>query len=130
VARFVCLVALAFWTTSTALASGSLPQAVRQRLSIRVSPAVSFAPADLVVRAVIDANPDNRTMEITAESADFYRSSEVQLDGARAPRTSLFEFPNLPRGTYEVRAVLRGSGGRELAFARDRINVVPGAKGS
>src|SRR5262245_10458074 len=79
----------------------------RPGLSILVSPAVSFAPANLVVRATIAADSDNRAVEIVAESSDFYRSSEVQLDGDRAPRTTLFEFRSLPSGVYEVKAILR-----------------------
>src|SRR5438270_3670351 len=80
-----------------------------ERLTIRVSPAVSFAPANLVVRATITADANNRAVEIIAESADFYRSSAIELDGDRAPRTSMFEFRSLPTGSYEVKAVLRGS---------------------
>src|SRR5262249_52865945 len=34
----------------------------RERLTIRVSPAVSFAPANLVVRATIAADAENRTV--------------------------------------------------------------------
>src|SRR5262245_59280713 len=95
----------------------------RERLTLRVSPAVSFAPANLVVRATIPADADNRAVEIVAESEDFYRSSEIQLDGDRAPRTSLFEFRSLPPGTYEVKAVLRGSMGVERASVRQQVNV-------
>jgi hypothetical protein len=96
----------------------------RDRLAIRVSPAVCFAPANLVVRATIAADSDNRAVEITAESPDFYRSSEVQLDGERAPRTTLFEFRSLPSGTYEVTATLRGSSGTEIASVRRQVNVI------
>jgi len=96
----------------------------RERLTLRVSPAVAFAPANLVVRATVAADAQNRAVEIVAESQDFYRSSEIQLDGDRAPRTSLFEFRSLPSGTYEVKAVLRGSTGAELASVRQQVNVI------
>src|SRR5262249_12634924 len=72
-------------------------------LALRVSPAVSFAPANLIVRATVEANADNRSMEVVAESADFYRSSAIELDGDRAPRTRMFEFRSLPPGVYEVK---------------------------
>jgi len=94
-----------------------------ERMTIRVSPAVSFAPANLVVRATIAADPDNRAVEIVAESAEFYRSSEVELDGDRAPRTSVIEFRSLPPGTYEVKATLRGATG-QLASVRQQVNVI------
>jgi hypothetical protein len=103
-----------------------LPAGAGDRLAMRVSPAISFAPANLVVRAFVEADADNRAVEIVAESPDFYRSSAIQLDGDRAPRTSMFEFRSLPPGTYEVSAVLLGSGGQTRATVRQEINVIPG----
>ncbi len=63
----------------------------------------------LVVRAYVEANPANRAIAVVAESDDFYRSSEIQLDGERAPRTNRFEFRSLPSGTYHVKAMLIGA---------------------
>jgi hypothetical protein len=97
------------------------------RLAMRVSPAVAFAPANLVVRTTVEPDPSNRAMEIIAESPEFYRSSEVQLDGEHAPRTSMFEFKSVPSGEYMVRAVLKGQGGRELATIDRQVNVVEGS---
>ena len=98
-----------------------------ERLSMRVSPAVAFAPADLSVRATIEANDQNRTIEIIAESGDFYRSSEMSLNGEKAPRTTQFEFRGLPGGRYVVVAVLKGAGGEQLASTRREIQVVASA---
>jgi hypothetical protein len=95
-----------------------------ESVSIRVSPSVAFAPANLFVRTTIDANKDNRILEVIAESVDFYRSSEVTLDGDRAPRVTLLQFKSVPGGTYVVRAVLKGSRGEELASTHARVNVV------
>lgn len=92
---------------------------------MRVSPSVAFAPANLAVRATILADIGNRAVEIVAESSDFYRSSEIQLDGDRAPRTAVFEFRSLPPGSYEVKAVLRGIDG-ERASVRQQVNVIAG----
>jgi hypothetical protein len=101
----------------------------RERLTMRVSPAVSFAPANLIVRAMIETDPQNRFMEIVAESPDFYRSSQIQLDGENAPRTSTFEFRSLPCGTYEVKAILLGVDGQQRASARQQVNVIASAAG-
>jgi hypothetical protein len=98
-------------------------------MTLRVSPAVSFAPANLVVRASIQADPDNRFVQIVAESRDFYRSSEIQLDGDRAPRTNMFEFRSLPQGAYEVTATLIGPGGHERAVVRQLVNVMSSGAG-
>ena len=94
------------------------------RLSMRVSPAVAFAPANLNVRATIEADAGNRSIEIIAESPEFYRSSEIQLDGESAPRTTIFQFRSLPTGEYSVRGVLRGQGGHELATVERKVNIV------
>ena len=99
------------------------------RMTVRVSPAVAFAPANLVVRATIPANESNRAIEIVAESESFYRSSEIQLEGDQAPRTSMFEFRSLPPGSYEVRATLRGTRGEDRATVRQQINVIASGAG-
>jgi hypothetical protein len=97
-------------------------------ITMKVSPAVSFAPANLVVRATIPSDADNRAVEITAESPDFYRSSEIQLEGDKAARTTTFEFRSLPPGTYEVRATLFGANGKR-GVVRQQINVIPSGAG-
>lgn len=99
-------------------------------LMMRVSPTVSFAPANLMVRATVEVNAANRAVEIIAESEDFYRSSEMQLDGNSAPRTTQFEFRSLPPGTYEVRAVLYGQNGDARAEVRQQINVIASGAGN
>ena len=104
--------------------TATLPLGADDRISLKVSPAVAFAPANLVVRATIVADADNRAVEIVAESENFYRSSEVQLDGDRAARTNTFEFRSLPPGTYEVRATLLGVDGRSRAMIRQQVNVL------
>jgi len=95
-----------------------------ERLALRISPSVAFAPANLVVRTTIEADARNRAVEIVAESDDFFRSSEIQLDGENAPRTSTFEFRSLPPGVYEVKATLLGSDGAQLAMVRHQMNVI------
>jgi hypothetical protein len=100
------------------------PLGAGERLALKVSPAVCFAPANLVVRATIQADRANRAVEVVAESTDFYRSSEIELDGENAPRTNMFEFRSLPSGTYEVRVTLRGGGGEQIANVRQQVNVI------
>jgi hypothetical protein len=111
------------------LMTATLPAGAGEKLTLKVSPAVAFAPANLVVRAMVEASAHNRAIAIVAESDDFYRSSEIQLDGDRAPRTSTFEFRSLPPGTYQVRATLIGAGGESLAAMRQQINVISAAGG-
>jgi len=93
-------------------------------MTVTVSPAVAFAPATLVVRTQIEADARNRTVEIVAESPNFYRSSEIELDGNKAPRTTRIEFRSLPSGNYDVKATLRDSTGQARASARSTVNII------
>jgi hypothetical protein len=106
------------------LLAGTAPMGAGERITLKVSPAVAFAPANLVVRATILADPENRAVQVVAESADFYRSSEVQLEGDKAARTNTFEFRSLPPGTYQVSATLVGADGRSRGLSRQQINVI------
>ena len=105
------------------------PLGAGEKMTLKVSPAVAFAPANLIVRAMILADPDNRAVEIIAESEDFYRSSMIQLEGDKAPRTTQFEFRSLPSGTYEVRANLLGTNGESRALSRQHVNVIASGTG-
>ena len=88
----------------------TLPLGAGERMTMKVSPAVAFAPANLIVRAMIVADADNRAMEIIAESEDFYRSSRIQLEGDHAARTNMFEFRSLPPGIYELKLTAAPTG--------------------
>ena len=111
---WVCAVAM---VTTTAAGAN-------ERLSMRVSPAMSFAPANLVIQTRLEPDADNRAIEVVAQSDDFYRSSSMQLDGDRAPRTVRIEFRSLPPGEYLVTAVVVGSDGQRRAVAHSRVNVM------
>jgi hypothetical protein len=110
--RLRVLAALAFLCVIVAappLGSSSL-------LNVRVTPPVTFAPGFLTVHVTVQPTPENRLLEVIAESDDYYRRSEVSLDGERAARMNVFELKDLPSGMYEVRTVLLGPTG-ELASA-------------
>jgi hypothetical protein len=106
------------------LVTSALPAFAGQGVSLRVTPSVGFAPANLIVRATVDSNKDNRAIEIIAESEDFYRSSEMSLDGDRAPRVTMMQFKSVPEGEYHVRAVIKGVSGRQLAQADTTVHIV------
>ena len=77
-----------------------------------------------MIHTRLEPDAANRGLEVIAESGDFYRSSAIQLEGDRAPRTVRFEFRSLPAGVYEVRAAVLGRDGQRRALARSRVNVV------
>jgi predicted phage tail protein len=109
---------LGMMVAATAVAGANQP------LAIRVSPAVSFAPANLVIRTSVDPDVNNRSLEVVADGDDFYRASTVALDGDRAAKTTQFEFRSLPPGEYRVTVVVTGADGRQRAIARAQAKVV------
>jgi hypothetical protein len=112
-----------FWGYLLVAAGSSLGAA--EKMTIKVSPAVAFAPADLRVLASVEASADNRALEVAVESPEFYRSSTIELTGESAPRTTVFELRNIPGGAYEVSARLFGPAGVTRAFTRQSVKVIP-----
>lgn len=82
-----------------------------ERLTMRVSPTVAYAPAFLTVSITVPADDKNRSLQVIAESSDFYRSSEIPLEGRNAPALSVFTFRDLPPGLYSMTGVLTGANG-------------------
>jgi len=97
-----------------------------ESLTLKVSPIQSFAPANLYIRLSIEPNANNRVVSIVAESEDYYRSSEVALEGEEGPRTVIVQFRSVPEGQYEIRTAVGNAQGKEMAAARQNINVLPG----
>jgi hypothetical protein len=102
----------------------ALSLSASERLAIAVSPHHSFAPASLVVRVHVPPDVSNRMLEVVAESADYYRSSQIQLDGVDTPATRLLEFRDVPGGDYDVQAILTDNTGRQRASAREHVIVL------
>ena len=114
----VPLLLSAFFVLTTISASGG------EQLRIAVSPAVSFAPSRVDIRARVVPNAENRALEVIAESEDFYRSSLMPLEGESAPGTIMFAFGGLPGGDYVISGILTDSGGRQRAIARQQLTVI------
>ena len=93
------------------------------RLAIRVSPRLAFAPASLVVAAIAERDPGNRSLQIEVDSSEYHRSSVIQLDGDDAARTTTVRYDAVPGGVYEVRATLFGSDGQPRAAAAQQVEV-------
>ena len=106
------------------LAASTWSVAAGEKITMKASPEVSFAPAHLTVRTVIEPDPANRAIEIIIDSQDFYRSSLIQLAGDQAPRASVVEFRGVPGGTYEISAKLLDEGGNPRALSRRVIDVI------
>jgi hypothetical protein len=92
-----------------------------EKLALRVTPNVSSAPSTVIVKATVAKNADNRWLHIEADSGEFFRSSDIQLDGDRAPAVMEVRLRNLPGGEYTVKAVLRDNTGEETVVRRTAL---------
>jgi hypothetical protein len=109
--RLVAAFSLAFLLIAVATLDSAAP------LKMEVSPAVSRAPAVVTVRVMVNATAEDRTLHVAAESATFYRSSEVDLDGAGSGPVH-FEFRDLPSGLYQITGVLVDAHGPRATVSR------------
>jgi hypothetical protein len=105
----------------------AVSSAANDRVAMRITPAMALEPAVLTVRTTIEADAENRVLEVVAQSADFYRSSAIDLDGESAPRLNVFQFKNLPMGTYTVTSTVIDSHGKRASAVRQfRVAQAPG----
>jgi hypothetical protein len=105
------------------LTFAALPVKGGGRLTMNVSPAYSFAPSFLRIRVRIEPSAENRFLDVVAESTEFYRRSQIQLDGDHAPKTIVVEFPSVPEGDYEIAGIVTDRTGHQSA-ARESARVM------
>jgi hypothetical protein len=110
---------------STVFALTAMSATSGEQLRIAVSPFQSFAPSNVHIRARVVPHAENRALVVVAESGDFYRSSEIPLEGERAPATITVEFRSLPSGDYQVYGILTDGGGHQRAVAQQNLRVIP-----
>ena len=76
---------------------------------------LGLAPCTVVLRVRVEPKAENRSVEVTLTSPDFSSASLQQLDGLQAPKTQRQQtYPDLPRGEYEIRAIVQRVGQRDL----------------
>jgi hypothetical protein len=107
--------------TTIGLVAGHRETVATEKLSLRVTPNVSSAPSNVIVKATVARHPDNRWLHIEADSGTFLRSSAIQLDGDKAPVVNEIRLNNLPGGNYAVVAVLTNHLGEETVVRRTVI---------
>ena len=95
------------------------------RLTIAVSMSQGFAPATATIRVHVTPDGNNRGLEVSVDSGEYYRSSWIQLDGTEAPQTIAVEVRSLPGGNYRIRGALVDGNGRACAFAQTQVIVLP-----
>lgn len=80
-------------------------------LAVRVTPRFALVGAWVQTAVRVTPDADNRLLRIMVDSEDYFRSSDVQLDGAYAARTHYLRLKDLPAGEYSLLAVVYGSRG-------------------
>ncbi len=114
---------IAAWSCAGVLLSVNV-LAGRDALRLQVSPLVARAPASVTVRVTLQPTADDRYLRVIAESPTYYRSSEVELEGAKSSPVQVFEFRNLTAGVYQITAVLVGRLGPRATALR-LANIAP-----
>ena len=75
-------------------------------LSVEVHPNYCRDPCRIQVTVRLHPHETNRSLLVEADSATFYRSSTIQLDGNAEPAVHRVVFNSVPAGTYLVRVSL------------------------
>ena len=94
-------------------------------LSVQVQPNYCRDPCRIEVTVRLDPHETDRSLLVEADSANFYRSSTIQLDGNAEPAVHRVEFNSVPAGQYVVRVSLGRVNG--VAARSDRDVLVVGA---
>jgi len=106
------------------LALAAMPVGAGDQLKMAVSPTHSFAPAVPSVRVSIEPSTANRSLEVVADGDQFYRSSEIQLEGDHSPATFNLEMRDLPAGDYRVVGILKDGAGHERSLVYQDVKIL------
>jgi hypothetical protein len=90
--------------------------------SVRVTPQFCLEGCDIRVTVRIQPDAQNRLLTIEADSAVYFRSSEIQLSGDSAPLLHTLMLHSPPSGRYVVRAtIVRANGVTSSSAAALRV---------
>jgi hypothetical protein len=108
--RYLLMVIGACAALATASAAADPP------LRATVSPRIGVAPALVRVQAIVPPAAENEGLLIVIDSATYFRSSTVPLEGSTAPRVHVVDFRSVPAGAHDITiALLDRRGGRRAA---------------
>jgi len=77
-------------------------------LSLQLSPKAALAGTYVQARIRVHPDVQNRLLRISVESPNYFRSSDVMLNGADAAATHVVPWRARPAGSYAVVAVVYG----------------------
>jgi hypothetical protein len=117
VIRFILGTAIV--ASTTAVAGSRAEESVR----IQIPGRYYSEPASVNIMVAVQPNQQNRLLRVEADGDNFFRSSDIELNGEEGGKYHTMWFKNLPAGQYTVRAtVLSGSG--EVAQAQAPLLVI------
>ena len=82
---------------------------------------------DLLIELLVSHDADNYALRVTAESAMYFTSSEVELSAPDRPRVTVVKFRDLPAGWYEVSGVVFDRNQKVKASTRRTVMVFQAA---
>lgn len=86
-------------------------------IQLLVYPSVALAPATIRIQVRMQPVATDRLVRVVADAEAFYRSSEWEIEGDRAPRlTPRWAIVDVPAGEYTIVATI---GSRTQMRARD-----------
>jgi hypothetical protein len=90
-------------------------------LDVRLNATVAMAPAPLVSTVFVAPHAENRVLRVSVDGAHYFRSSDIQLEGAAAPRSHQVLWRDLPAGEYQFTALLVGALGTRAVLTRELV---------
>ena len=99
--------------------------AADESISIAVRPAVTVSRGSAQLKVLVARNERNRTLTWEVDGPNFFRSSQMAMEGASAPRSWFFMVHDLPEGEYNIRATVKRNDDSEVS-AISSIRVLPG----
>jgi len=103
--------------TTAALAGAPARSAVApadktaDELTLRMTPRFVSAPGYLRSLIRVAPNEANRVLRVEIDSAGYYRSSDIQLEGASAPMSHFVDWKAVPAGKYDLVVSVIGPSG-------------------
>jgi hypothetical protein len=72
------------------------------KLAVRVDPLIRLSRGDARGLVTVPRHADNRMLRVILESEDYFRLSEIALEGEDAPQNHLLYWRDVPPGSYHV----------------------------
>jgi hypothetical protein len=106
------------------LVAATLSAAEDPPLRAIVSPHYAASPATVRVQAMVTPDAENHGLIVVIDSAAYYRSSVIPLDGDRSSRVHLAEFRSVPAGAHVITVALLDRRGGTRVAVHDSIWIV------